>query len=294
MLVQEKLQSRENFTQIDHRIADYILERGAELKKETVRQIAAKLYVAPSSVMRLARKLGYQGFNQLREDYLREVEYLSSHFRQVDPNFPFSPGDGEGIMIGKMLSLHQEILEDCRSLITPELLKQAADLLDSADEIYLFGSGTHMGVAEDFVEKMSKIGRSITPITQGDIAFWKALNSTPKTCFVLVSYTGETGTALHLARQLKKQGLPTIAITSYGNNSLSSACQCSLYLSTREKLIQNLGPYGTALSLVFLFNLLYSTIFARKYQENLQRKVTNARIYDGRHSSNPILEDQPT
>lgn len=291
MLVQEKLQNRENFTQIDHRIADYILEQGTGLKKMTVRQIAAKLYVAPSSVIRLARKLGYQGFNQLREDYLREVEYLSSHFRRLDPNFPFSEGDREGVMIGKMLSLHQEILEDCRSLITPELLKQATDLLETADRIFLFGSATQMGAAADFVEKMSKIGRNVYPLTQGDMAFWKALNSTEKTCFILVSYTGETGTAVHLARQLKKRGIPTIAITSYGNNSLSSSCRSSLYLSTREKLIQNLGPYGTPLSLIFLFNLLYSNLFAREYEENLHRKVTNARIYDSRHSSNPILED---
>lgn len=291
MLVQEKLQNREHFTEVDHRIADYILEQGAELKKETVRQIAAKLYVAPSSVIRLSRKLGYQGFNQLREDYLKEVEYLSSHFRQLDPNFPFEKGDGESVMIGKMLSLHQEILEDCRTLLTPEILKQAVDLLDKAERIFLFGSATHMGAGADFMEKMSKIGRDVCTLTHGDMAFWKALNSRENVCFVLVSYTGETVTAVQLARQLKKRGIPTIAITSYGNNSLSQACDCSLYLSTREKLIQNLGPFGTTLSLVFLFNLLYSDLFSRRYEECFRKKVSNARVYDGRHSSNPILED---
>ena len=206
MLVQDKLQSGEHFTEVDRRIADYLLARGEGLRGETVRQIAARLYVAPSSVMRLAQKLGYDGFNALRDDYLKEIEYLSSHFRQLDPNYPFAKGDAEGVMIGKMLALHQEILADCRSLLTPAALRQAVDLLARARRICLFGTGTHMGVAADFVEKMAKIGREVCPISQTDLALWKALASGGDTCFILFSYTGETTAALSLARQLKLAG----------------------------------------------------------------------------------------
>ena len=43
MLVQDKLQSGEHFTEVDRRIADYLLARGEGLRGETVRQIAARL-----------------------------------------------------------------------------------------------------------------------------------------------------------------------------------------------------------------------------------------------------------
>ena len=291
MLVQDKLQSGEHFTEVDRRIADYLLARGEGLRGETVRQIAARLYVAPSSVMRLAQKLGYDGFNALRDDYLKEIEYLSSHFRQLDPNYPFAKGDAEGVMIGKMLALHQEILADCRSLLTPAALRQAVDLLARARRICLFGTGTHMGVAADFVEKMAKIGREVCPISQTDLALWKALASGGDTCFILFSYTGETTAALSLARQLKKQGIPFIAVTSYGANSLSALGDCVLYLSTREKLTQNLGAFGTTVSMVFLLDLLYSCLFARDYDRSLVFKMPDTDLYDGRHSKNPILED---
>ena len=63
MLVKEKLQDRERFSDIDSRIADYMLERQERLREDSVRQIAKKLYVAPSSVIRFCQKLGYVGFN---------------------------------------------------------------------------------------------------------------------------------------------------------------------------------------------------------------------------------------
>ena len=58
MLVKEKLLDREHFSEIDERIADYMLERQEKLKEDSVRRIAKRLYVAPSSVIRFCQKLG--------------------------------------------------------------------------------------------------------------------------------------------------------------------------------------------------------------------------------------------
>lgn len=291
MLVHEKLRKGENFTQVDRLIADYLLAAGDSLRKETVREVGEKLYVAPSSVVRLCKKIGYRGFNEFKEAYLKEAVYLASHFQQLDANYPFRPGEEPEVLAGKMLALHQEILADCHALLSSESLRQAVELVAQSRVVYMFGSGTQMGVAADFAEKMSKIGRDVYPISQNDMIMWKAANAGPDHCFILISYTGETSTALHLARLLQKRKIPTIAITSYGSNTLSGLCRCSLYLSTREKLVKNLGPFGTTLSMVYLLDLIYSCIFSRDYQENLHRKITNAAIYDGRHSKNPVLED---
>ena len=106
MLVQDKLQSGEHFTEVDRRIADYLLARGEGLRGETVRQIAARLYVAPSSVMRLAQKLGYDGFNALRDDYLKEIEVHSSLERlPAYPSPTWFPSESTNMVVGTTLTL---------------------------------------------------------------------------------------------------------------------------------------------------------------------------------------------
>lgn len=289
MLVLEKLENRENFTEIDTRIADHILRTGEGLKEESVRQISELLYVAPSTVIRFAQKLGYQGFEALKADYLKEITYLSSHFKEVNPNYPFAAGDTETVIIGKLLSLHEEILKDCRSLLTSEILASATKILMDAEVIYLFGTATQMGTAQSFVEKMGKIGREAYAIPQRDEIFWRSFGVKRKCCFILVSYTGETTTVIELARQLKRQNIPAIALTSYGNNTLSSLCTCCMYVSTREHLRDNIGPFGTPVSMQFLLDTLYSSFFVKHYEKNLKQKLEYNRLHDGRHSDNPIL-----
>ena len=136
MLVKEKLQNREYFSDIDSRIADYILDMEEKLRDVSVRKMARELYVAPSTIIRFCQKVGYEGFNDLREDYLKEVEYLSSHFKSLDPNFPFDKKDKEMAVANKIEILYEEILRDCRSLLEPETLKRAVDVIDRAGEIY--------------------------------------------------------------------------------------------------------------------------------------------------------------
>ncbi len=90
-----------------------------------------------------------------------------------------------------------------------------------------------------------------------------------------------------------------MAVTSYGSNTLSSMCTCCLYVSTREKLISNLGSFGINVSVMYLLDVIYAGYFNRDYDRHLADKIRYSRESedvgkrDGRHSDNPILRDSP-
>ena len=290
MLVKEKLQNREYFSDIDSRIADYILDMEERLRDTSVRKMARELYVAPSTIIRFCQKVGYEGFNDLREDYLKEVEYLSSHFKSLDPNFPFDKGDKEITAAGKIEVLYEEILRDCRSLLTPEILKKAVDVIDRATEIYAFTLGPQMGLVEIFQDKMARVGKMVHACSRIGEGYYEASCCQETAAFIIISYTGETEIGLKITKKAKERGIPTIAITYYGNNSLSKVCDVCLYVSTREKLVKNLGTFGLNVSVMYLLDVLYAGYFNRDYDKHYQTKVKVARECDGRHSDNPILE----
>ncbi len=296
MLVKEKLQDRERFSDIDSRIADYMLERQERLREDSVRQIAKKLYVAPSSVIRFCQKLGYVGFNELREEYLKELLYLSSHFQTLDPNFPFDRQDKDMTVANKIGVLYEEIVRDCQSLLNPEVLGKVIRLLRAAPRIYICASSAQLGVAEVFRDKMMKIGRLVHICNQADEGFYHASYCEAGSLFFLISYTGETKRVLKAAKKVRERGLSSVAVTSYGSNTLSSMCAVSLYVSTREKLIKNLGAFGINVSVMYLLDVVYAGYFNRDYDQHLADKIKysseseEAGKREGRHSSNPILE----
>lgn len=290
MLVKEKLQNREYFSDIDCRIADYILDMQEKLRDISVRKMAKELYVAPSTVIRFCQKVGYEGFNDLREDYLKEVEYLSSHFKSLDPNFPFDKKDKEITVANKIEILYEEILRDCKSLLEPEILRKTIDMIDKAEEIYVCTLGAQSGLVELFQEKMAKVGKMVHICTRIGEGYYQACYCREKTAFIIISYTGETHIGLKIGKKARERKIPAIAITSYGNNSLSEMCDVCLYVSTREKLIKNLGAFGFNVSVMYLLDVLYAGYFNRDYEKHYREKVKVSRECEDRHSDNPILE----
>ena len=66
MIIEERLKLQEGFSDVEKAIADYILERGEELKNESARYVAGRVYASPSSVTRLCQRLGFDGYPDFR------------------------------------------------------------------------------------------------------------------------------------------------------------------------------------------------------------------------------------
>lgn len=71
-----------------------------------------KPYTVPSTVIRIAHKLGFQGWSDFKEAFLDEVIYLNSHFQEIDSNYPFTSQDTIMQIAHKIIQLHIESAND--------------------------------------------------------------------------------------------------------------------------------------------------------------------------------------
>ena len=92
--------------------------------------------------------------------------------------------------------------------------------------------------------------------------------------------------------------LPLLAITSYGINQLSDMISCTLRVSSREKLVSNLGNFSFSLSSLYVLDVIYAEIFRLDYEKNRARKKAASRreveiriVSRGRRSSNSTLNE---
>ena len=61
--------------------------------------------------------MNYQGWAEIKEAFLKEEDYLSSHFCDIDANIPFSQEDSCYTIASKLLTLKKEALDDTFKLI---------------------------------------------------------------------------------------------------------------------------------------------------------------------------------
>ncbi|WP_269409944.1 MurR/RpiR family transcriptional regulator [Lentibacillus daqui] len=277
------------FSPSEKGIVRYMFEQRENIQGKTAKQIAKETYTHPSTLIRVAKKLGYNGWVELRNIFLEEIDYLNSHFNHIDANYPFSEQDNVMTIANKMAVLNQMTISDTLSLINNDELQKATDLLNQAEEIKIFSLNNNLDICHDFKSQMVRIGKKVNLCTvdQG----YEAASCNSNTCAIVISYTGETSGIIGLLPMLRKKGTPIIALTSIGDNTLTTYADCIFRITTREKLYSKIGSFSSNDSISFLLDLLYGCVFSRNYRNNLEYKIRISKYYDHRKSSNEVMQE---
>lgn len=290
MLIAEKLRSQENMSGTEKQIASYVLTAGRELERYSTRTLAEVSYTSPASIVRLCKKLGFSGFDEFKKSYMQELDYLDSPTGEVDFNFPFARDDTPMRAANSIAQLYTETIQDTISLLEASELRKAVAMFQARPCIHIYSAGTAINQAESFREKMLKIGRPVSISNNLNYQLYEAECLSGQDVAVIISYSGETGRMIQIAQTCRRRQVPVIALTSFGENSLTRYASCKLTLSTRENIYQNVGDYSSHLSVNLLLDILYSAYFLQNYDSNYQSKLEKARALEKeRTSTNPIL-----
>jgi DNA-binding MurR/RpiR family transcriptional regulator len=294
MLIIQQLSYIKSLTNNEKRVAEYIKENISSISKISITDIASNTFTSNSTTVRLAQKLGYKGWKELKAACIEEQRYLNTHFHHVDPNIPFSKKDSLMDIADNISTLLSESILDTKSLIQEDQLKKATLAIANHSLINVFGITFSIEVAHDFKMKMLAIGKHVNVISNPEEYNFYLESSDKNVCSIFISYSGETQELISLANSLRLKGYPTIAITSIGDNTLSKSCYCWLPLSTREKITSKIANYTSNISIHYILDVLYSTVFSINYNKNAEfKKNLSKKIDYGRTSVIPMLnEDQ--
>ena len=289
MLLEQKIKSI-NLTKNEQIIADYIIEHKYQLKNLSTRDIALATYTSSAGVIRLAKKLSYSGFNELKEDYLSELDYINQHFKEIDANFPFTENQSIMDIAEIMSTLMQETARDTLHLIKHDPLMKATRILQKSSTIYFYATSGNFLLARNFKLKMNRIGKKVE-VDDLDTPY-SSLLITPNDCAIIISYSGQTPSLIKIAKNLKNKKIPVIVITSIGENTLSESADCVLQMTTREKMYSKISNFTTEYSLELLLNILYSCFFKTNYNHFLDYKISNAKQIEHRGANSNIIKEE--
>lgn len=292
LLLQERMKNYK-FSNSEKIVVDYILNKQDLIKDYSTKMIAEETYTSPSILIRIAKKLGFSGWNEFKEHYINEIKYLQNHFNSIDANLPFNNGDNMMSIAGKITNLHIESAQDTLSLLNRSTLEEAVELMKKSSEIKVFCVGNINYTAEEFVFKLNRINKKASIDAVQDNMFHNAAMSSSGDCAICISYSGETPNILKIVKLLKNNKIPVIAITSIGNNTLSKLADVTLNITTREKSYSKIAGFSSLESISIVLNVLYSCLFSLNYQENLDYKISISNIVESnRIIDNTIVKEQ--
>ncbi|MDO4467382.1 MAG: MurR/RpiR family transcriptional regulator [Bacillota bacterium] len=292
MLIKDRLETTK-FSNSEQAIVDYILEKRIEIRNMTTKQIAQAVFTSPSLLVRIAKKLGFAGWKELQDAYVKECAYLDSHQTNIDANRPFEKKDTILSIANKLAELKKETIDETLSLLSLDDMKKAVNIINQSRIVYVLAFSNNYLASQEFQRQMLRIGKQVITNSLPNETRFYAQSVKQDCCAIIISYSGETNELVNSAKVLKENKVPIIAITNIGDNTLSHYADCVLRMSTQEKLYSKIGNYTINESVSYILDVLYSSFFALNYEENFSyRKETSKSIEGRRFSTVHILQEE--
>lgn len=279
MLISQKLEEMSmKYRDAREAVGKFLLEQRLQLEHYSMQEIADATYTSKATLVRIAKKLGYSGWNDFMKDYIDELKYKQSHFSDVSHNFPFKRGDNPKEILDKICQIRTESTWHTAQLQDIREIEKATQLLHKSRRIALLGISTNSILLELLQRKMLTIGKVAELISQSEYGLY-VHSLTSEDCVIMVSYSGnnEQRNPMNLLQILKEKQVPVIALTSMGDNYLRRHADCVLTIFSQERLYSKISTYSTEASIEYLLDALFSCYFAKNYDSNLQYKINSSK-----------------
>ena len=164
MLIVNQIENT-HFSKTEKEIVDYIIDQGMNIEKMSANEIARNTFTSAPLLVRIAKKLGYSGFNEFKSAYLKELSYMLEE-TDVDASIPFLLSDDLMAITKNLALLEKETIQDTQQLNHHDDLQEAVRLLQKAQVIDVYGVLNHVLLAKHFKTLMMYIGKDVQVIDQ--------------------------------------------------------------------------------------------------------------------------------
>lgn len=266
MVILEKLQKKERFTESECMIADYLLQNHQRLSEITIHQLSQAAYTSNATIIRMCRKLGYKGFREFRVALARELESGKYVISTVDYSYPFMPSETTETIVNSIYSLHKKSMDQVQSQLNLSDLEKIVKCLMDSRRIYLFGLGDVKLTIRSFMNKLAKIGIFPVLATENGEELFICSHITHDDCALFITYGANHASYRSCIGQLVKNNVPILALTANPDSGLVRHSAYHICVPDMEKQ-DKIATFYSQLVFEYLLNLIYALIY-QNIQQN--------------------------
>lgn len=283
MKLEKRIELCDSMTPLESEIASYILNNKDAVTKLKIQELADILFISKSAIHRFVKKIGFNGFNDLKVSIAKENADLLENNSYINVNYPFQAKDNPRQIAFKLLELYEKAIKDTFEYVDLDQIKAVSQLIDSADVIDVYTHAHNSNIAENFQDKMLTIGRSVNCPSSFYNQRLTVLASDQKHVAIILSYSGKATFILPIVKKLYEKGVKVIQIGKAGSNYYSQYVTYHLSISDSENNRDRMSQFSSHIAMRYIMDVLYGCIY------NVRRKKNTKYIYD----SIDYMDDRP-
>lgn len=249
-------------------LLEYVLSNPDAAVDSNIHQLAQLSYCSSSTIVRLCRKLGFDGYRDMRKQLLCELAVRHKNTEQRAQQL--ERADRLEDIIRQTTFGNITSLEESMQLLEPETVARCVELLTSCDTVLLFGLGASYLVAQDAYLKFLRIGKRCICCEDIHSQYLVAQSAKSTDAAIIVSYSGYTEEMVRCARDLRAQGAPVIAVTRFLHSPLEQLADYCLYVVNMEELFRS-GAMSSRIAQLNVIDILYTAYINRDFDKNVDR-----------------------
>ena len=234
----------EELTELEQEIARYFLQAETIQDDLSSQQVTQKLHISQAALTRFAKKCGFTGYREFVFQYQHQASKPDTHSHKHSP------------LTKRVLRSYSIMREQTQDLIDEEQLERVAQLIDDAERVYFFGTGSSGLIAREMKLRFMRLGVVCEALTDRDGFAWTT-SIMDENCLVLgFSLSGTTQSVLDSLLDAKEMGAKTILFTSAPNKNSQAYNETVLVAShSQSSYIQRISAQ---LPMLILIDLIYA------------------------------------
>lgn len=192
----------DKMTDLEQRIGHYFLDPNSIQEDLSSLQVAQTLHISQAALTRFAKKCGFKGYREFSFQYLQDLQKLQTEADNMQSS-----------LSRHVLYNYNQIHQQTKELIDEEKLERVAQIIEEADRVYFFGTGSSGLVARDMKLRFMRLGVVCEALTDQDGFAWTT-SILDKNCLVIgFSLSGQTQSIIDSLIDAKNMGAKTILVT---------------------------------------------------------------------------------
>ncbi len=208
------LQHEFKLNDTDDAIIDYIRSHRDSLSSISIQKIAAEVYTVPNAIMRLSRKLGYEGFSQLKVLI-----------------------NAENFGIVKTSTLFNQNITRTLELIDYDAYKDVAAKMHSAKTIHFIGVGDSLYACNTLASSLTCYGYKVGVYDTYNEIEYRLTHCDEKDLVVIVSASGQNEQINTFANKAKERGAFIVSFTHFYENPLAALVDIPMYFCGKDQKV---------------------------------------------------------
>lgn len=258
----------------EKKAADLLLDRPEFFSEATIAEAAEAAGCSEATLVRLARKLGYSGYPELKAHL-----YENKQHNPADLYAGITDKDSYDSVTQKVFQASIQALKDTLNVIDKSEYQKAVEAIANAGRIVLCGVGDAANVALSGFQKLIRTGANVHASADPDIQLITVSHLSKGDVIIAISHSGKTKSIVDVVKYSKVTGAVVISITNYPISPLAKNSDIVLLTAAFTEHVK-----GEVMSKRVAELCLLESLFV-----NVLRKKQDTYI-DGLRRSNDALE----